>query len=334
MSDIEQYMARPAAPASGRTGQGTAVEQSRAVEEVRASMVMARQFPRIEAAARSRIKEACETMALAERAFYAVPKGGTTISGPSIHLAKEVARCWGNITHGLVEMRRDDEFGQSEMQAWAWELETNHRVSSTFIVPHQIMASKKRKDLVDLQDIYTNNANNGARRLREMIFTVIPVSVVEYAKQTCAATLKHGGGVPMAQRIEDIVKRFAQLGVIPDQLERNRNRSMADWTEHDIAQLNVLGGSLYRNEITREDAFPDERMTLDALAKQAPKAAAKPAAPAPDPVWEQEQPEPAFEESAEWQGNAVPFHADGDRDVENVGRSWPQVRQPGSGGVE
>jgi hypothetical protein len=256
----EQYL--QAAPAPGRVGQGTAVEQSRAVAEVQAAVMVARQFPRIEAYSISRMTEACKQPALAKRAFYSFPKGGSTVAGETIHLAKELARCWGNIQYGLVELRRDDEFAQSEMQAWAWDMESNERVSTTFIVPHARWAQNKAQKLSDFRDIYENNSNNGSRRLREMIFSVLPVWYIEQAKDLCTTTLKHGGGVPLAQRVAQATSAYQARGITTDQLEQNRGRKVADWTDMDLAQLEILYQSLERGEVTPSEAFPEQRVTV------------------------------------------------------------------------
>ncbi len=157
----------PAVPAPGRIGQGTAVEQSRAVAEVQAAIIVAQQCPRHVDVARNEMRVTCGMLGLAERAFYQYPKGRQTVSGPSVHLARELARCWGNVDYGIKELRRDDEYGQSEMQAWAWDQQTNTRSSNTFIVPHK-RDSASGSTLTSIRDIYENNANNGARRLREM----------------------------------------------------------------------------------------------------------------------------------------------------------------------
>ena len=81
----------PAAPGADRIGQGTAVEQSRAVAEVQAAIYVARQFPREIGRSRNAMQSACASMALAEKAFYKFPRAGGTVSGPSIHLAKACA---------------------------------------------------------------------------------------------------------------------------------------------------------------------------------------------------------------------------------------------------
>lgn len=93
--------AQPTAPSAMAT-----VEEARAVQEVRAALVIAKRFPRDEVEARGRILEACKRPGLAERAMYSYPRGGTRVTGPSIRLAETLARFWGNLSYGIREIER------------------------------------------------------------------------------------------------------------------------------------------------------------------------------------------------------------------------------------
>lgn len=258
---MNQPIPLPSTNAPSRVGQGTAVEQSRAEAEVKAAVVVAQQCPRSTSAAMASMQESCGHMALAEKAFFRYSRGGSQVTGPTIHLAKELARVWGNVQYGIAELRRDDEYGQSEMQAWAWDLQTNARNSNTFIVQHLRDTRQGSKKLTDQRDIYENNANNGARRLREAIFTVLPLWFVESAKELCIKTLENGGGKPLAERIADAIRVFGDLGITATQLKEKVGRSSDDWTAHDVAQLAVIFKSIRAGETTKDDEFPPERVT-------------------------------------------------------------------------
>ena len=251
----------PATASPDRIGQSTAIEQSRAVAEVQAAIYVARQFPRDIGRSRSAMQAACGTMALAEKAFYKFPRAGGSVEGSTIHLAKTLAQSWGNIQYGVSEMRRDDSFRQSEMQAWAWDVEANTRHVLTFIVPHAKFASGKVKQLEDLRDIYENNANNGARRLREAIFAVVPDFFIDEAEELCRETLHKGDGKPIEQRAEGAIGVFKGLGISEERLEQKLGRKKAQWTGADIAQLLITHKSIDRREIAVDEAFPQARIT-------------------------------------------------------------------------
>lgn len=268
----------PALPTPGHIGQATAIEQSRAVAEVHAAIVVAQQCPRSIQAALAAMRESCRQTRLAERAFYRYSRGGSTVSGASVHLARELARCFGNIQYGIAELRRDDAEGYSEMQAYAWDVQTNTRSAQIFIVPHKRDKKGGPVALTDLRDIYENAANQGARRLRAAIFSILPPWFVEEAEDLCMRTLAEGGGKPLAQRVAVAIKAFEALGVTADQLEQRLDRKSDRWTEHDVAQLTVTYRSLQRGEVTKDEEFPPPRVTAAEI-----REAAKPT-PEPAPV--------------------------------------------------
>ena len=232
-----------------------AIEQHRAAMEVQAAVVVAQNVPRDMMRAEGEMQDACGRLALANRAFYSVPNRG---SGPSVHLARELARIWGNLQYGVHELRRDDEAGMSEVQAFAWDVQTNTRSTRTFQVPHQKMAGGKRRALVDLNDVYLNNQNVGARAVRECIYTVLPVSYVETAMDLCRATIQNGDGVPLPDRIEQMVTAFAKLGVKQAALETRLAKKRGQWDAGDVASASVVYTSLSRGETTVGEEFPNE----------------------------------------------------------------------------
>lgn len=290
LSPVEHL--RPVATPA-RVGQATAVEQSRAVAEVQAAVLVAQQCPRSVDRAVADMRRSCSEMALAQRAFFRFSRGGSQVSGASVYLARELARCWGNIDYGVGEMRRDDDAAQSEMRAWAWDQETNARASSTFIVPHMRDKRGGPERLVDLRDIYENNANQGARRVREAIFSVLPGWYVEEAKDLCTKTLERGDGRPLGERIEQAIKLFGALGVSADQMERKLGRPQVQWNARDLGELTTVYQSIGRGEANVDDEFPPIRVTADevlANATQAPAPA--PAEPPPAPPVAEPEPTP------------------------------------------
>ena len=210
----------------------------------------------------AQMREACAQRGLADRAFFKFPKGGSTVAGPSVHLARELARCFGNIQYGITELRRDDREAYSEMQAWAWDVEKNTRSTNTFVVPHKRDKRGGPETLTDLRDVYENNANQGSRRLREAIFSILPTWFVEEAKEACTKTLQgQGDGKPLAQQIADSIKVFDSLGVKLDRLEAKIGSKSADWTPQDLAGLRVSHSSIKQGTVTADEEFPPVRLT-------------------------------------------------------------------------
>ncbi|HEX6684987.1 MAG TPA: hypothetical protein VF062_19515 [Candidatus Limnocylindrales bacterium] len=246
------------------SSEATAVEQARAVAEVAAAVKVAQQFPRDIARALGQMREACKQKSLADRAFYSLPRAGGRVEGSTVHLAREIGRCWGNLDYGVRELRRDDDAGVSEMQAWAWDQENNVRSSRSFVVPHARMVGsakrgdKRRERLDDLADIANNNNSVAARAVRESVFAVLPVWFREEAEQIAAATLNGAeSGKTIDQQIADAVSHFGDaFGVTVKQLETRLDRKRADWTGQDLGVLRVIASEISRGEKTVEQQFP------------------------------------------------------------------------------
>lgn len=276
---------RPA-PAPTWVGQATAVEQARAVAEVAAAVQVAKMFPRDITAAQADMRRACSRFAMADRAFFNFRRGGKNVNGPTVYLARELARCFGNMQWGLVELRRDDAGGTSEMQAFAWDVENNSRQSTTFVVPHArdvtVDGENEIRPLATLRDVYENNANLGARRQREMILGLLPQWFVDEAIDLCRAALKRGeGDKTLDQRITHAVTQFAEaFRVDRSRLERRVGAPIAAWSEQDVADIGIVFRSLQRGETTVAEQFPTSSVTVEDIV--GPAAAAPPAAaPAP-----------------------------------------------------
>lgn len=300
MNDIDMYM--PRGGVQGHAGQSTMVEASRAVEEVRAKIIVARQFPRDVQGAIRQIEETFSVPQMADRSFFSYSKGkGKPVTGPTIHLAKAVAQAWGNIRSGVWEMSRLN--GQSEMRAWAWDMQTNQEAELIFIVEHAIDTRDGRKELTDQRSIYENNANMGNRRLRAALESVIPAYVFDIAKDVAAKTLRDGGGMPLAVRVVKALQAFSEFGVEPEQIEQERGRERGKWTDIDMAHLRVVIGSLRNGEITADDVFPPRALQVADVAPVVP-------------------PQPA---------QAVPAMVDVPLSDAYEGDPWPEVAQPGGG---
>lgn len=194
------------------------VASTRQAAEVQAAMVVAKRFPRDETAAFARIMAACKRKTLADQALYAYPRGGETVTGPSIRLAEALAQAWGNVDCGLAEL--DQRNGETIMQACAWDLESNTRIVRTFSVRHERHTRNGVKKLTDPRDIYELGANQGARRLRACILAVIPGDVVEAAVSECEKTMQGDNSEPIADRARKMVAAFAEMGVTQAQIEK------------------------------------------------------------------------------------------------------------------
>jgi len=228
---------------------------SRYVQEVQGMIIMAKKFPRDQFAAYNRIMEACKRKSLAEVAQYEFPRGGEKVTGPSIRLAEVLAQNWGNISTGIIELEQN--YGESKVMAFAWDLETNYREERIFTVKHERKAKGVIKKLDDPRDIYELVANLGARRKRSCILAVIPKDIVEAAEAQCEETLKKSNaGKPLVDRIRDMFAKFqADFGVTKDMIEEFIGCRAEAFTERDVMKLARVYNSLRDGMAKREDFF-------------------------------------------------------------------------------
>ena len=231
------------------------IESARAVQEVQASMVIAKRFPRDQNLAYTRIIKACERLSLAKNAQYAYPRGGQSVTGPSIRLAEVLALNWGNLEFGIRELSQTD--GWSEIEAFAWDLETNTKQVKTFKVPHKRYTKERGNvSLTDPRDIYEHIANQGARRVRACILGVVPGDIVEAALDQCERTMRRGNAdKPLQDRIRIMLKGFSDIGVNQAMIKTRLGHNVDLITEEELLELNKIGRSLIDNMTSREDWF-------------------------------------------------------------------------------
>lgn len=250
------------------------VEKARAKNEVQGALVIAKNYPRDTVAAFARIMESCKRITLAQTALYSYPRGGETVTGPSIRLAEVLAQNYGNIEFGTREL--DRLAGRSVAESYCWDLETNVRQTMVFEVPHEIgLKGGKKKFLTDPRDIYELVANMGARRRRACILGIIPADITEAARDRCRKTLAEGGGEPMVDRIRRVVTAFEAVGVSLEMLERRLDHEIKLTTGDEIVELQAIYNSLKDKQAKRSDFFDfkDEEpesadaKTLDLAAK-------------------------------------------------------------------
>ncbi len=217
------------------------VEQQRAMAEVQSAIVLAKKFPRNQIEAMDRIAVACQRPGLAEQALYTYSRGGTEITGPSIRLAEAIAQNWGNLQFGIKELEQRN--GESTVEAFAWDVETNTRQVKTFQVKHERHTKKGSYKLEDSRDIYELIANNGARRLRACILGIIPGDVVEAAVAQCEQTLKAKADTS-PEALKKLVTAFEAFKVTKEQIEKRIQRRLDTITPAQIIQLRKIYNSL------------------------------------------------------------------------------------------
>lgn len=253
--------------APARRDASVETESSRAIAEVQAAMVIAQRFPREQQKAMDRILTACTRPALAEKAMYSFARGGTEITGPSIRLAEAIAQQWGNMKFGIRELEQRAGVGmkpgESTVEAFAWDVETNTLSTKTFQVPHVRHTRNGQTKLTDPRDIYELVANNGARRLRACILAVIPGDVTENAVRQCQTTLTTKIKVT-PELIKSLVEKFATIGVTKKAIEARIQRNIDAITPALVVNLGSIFNSINDGMSAAVDWFEVDAATAAA----------------------------------------------------------------------
>lgn len=270
------------------------IESSRAVAEAQGKLVIAKKFPRDQAQAFERTIESCKRLSLAESALYSFPRGGSTISGPSIRFAEELARNWGNIDFGMRELSQKE--GESEVEVYCWDLETNAISSFKFSVKHELHTRNGVKKLTDPRDIYEMVANQASRRLRARILSVLPPDLIQKALEQIEMTLR-GDKPTVKGRIDIMVKKFKDLNVEGKAITKYLGKPLKNIDETDLSNLVGIYNTINDGIKPASDYFEVSDETAKAVkkietdVKKGPEPAPSPEpAPAPEPA---PKPEPA-----------------------------------------
>lgn len=254
---------------------GAEMVASREAQEVQVAMAAAKRFPRDPVTAYNHIMSDCARRSLAEKAMYEYPRGGSMITGPSIHLARALARGWGNIKSGFKVLEENPK--SSVVMAYCHDLETNYYEEKIFTVQHVRETKNGGYALTDPRDIYEMVANQAARRERSCILSVIPADVVEAAVEQCKITLQDGAKMPLVDMVRHLVKNYQeQFGVTAAMLESFIGCKKEAFSIQSVIRLKNVYNTLRDGSASAEQYFD--------MSMAAPQPEPQPEAP--------EQPEP------------------------------------------
>lgn len=207
------------------------IEARRAMEEVRAAITIAKQFPRNMAEAKDKIVQAFMDPDIAASAMYQYAKGSSDVSGLSIRAAEIIAQNWCNFQWGTRELEQRS--GETTVQAYAWDVENNTRSVQDFKVQHYIDTRRGRKYIDDPREIYELGANQGSRRVRARILALIPRDVQLAVERQAEATLRTKVDLSpekLPSVIKNILEQFAPFKVTRDMLETRIQRKLESIT--------------------------------------------------------------------------------------------------------
>lgn len=268
------------AQAGGINAGAVAIEQERAIAEAQGQLTLAKKFPRSMSAAINEFLDACKSPDFAATAFYSVPNRG---SGPSIRLAEEAARCYGNFVYGHRELSRSE--GKSEIEVYAWDMEKNNRSSRQITVMHVVDTKNGPKKLTDQADIDNKIANVASKQMRGRILALMPKHMIAAGIAEAKRTLAGGNEKPISERIVAMAGAFGKFGVTNDMLVAYLGHPVDHTTIDELADMMGIYNAI-RDGAKASDYFSagekaekqeTNASTAAAIVSQAKQAAASPA---------------------------------------------------------
>jgi len=234
-----------------------------AQHEIQSAIIVAQKFRRNEDGAYSRLMKSCTRPSFAEEATYSFPRGGATVEGPSVNLAREFARVWGNVRYGLEVVREDDESRQ--IRGWAWDLETNIKVSAEDEFKKLIFRKQGGWVKPDERDLRELTNRRGAILVRNCLLQILPRDFVEDAVAKVKETLKGGVTANPDAAKKKILGAFSELNVSGEMLEAFLGHPVGQATPDEIAGLR----GIYQSIRDGNSTWADYQKALDAKPEKA-----------------------------------------------------------------
>ena len=216
--------------------------------EVDVQIATAKRYPRNIA----KFRQDCLAMATVDQetaagCFYAIPRAGKTIEGPSIRLAEIVGSAWGNIRYGTRVVETEQRWVTA--QGVAYDLEKN--VWVTVEVRRRITDSGGRRYNDDMINVTAQAAMSIA--LRNAIFRVVPLVYVKEVYEEAKAVAV-GKGLDLSTQRKNALVWFSRVGATEAELLKLLGRAaMADVDYDDIVALRGLRTAIHDGETTWQD---------------------------------------------------------------------------------
>jgi hypothetical protein len=189
---------------------------------------------------------------------YSVPRGGKAITGPSVHLAKILAQCWGNMRIEAKVVAVDGTHVTSE--GICFDLENNLAIKAQ--VKRSITGRTGRfsEDMITV----TGNAANSIA-LRNAILSVIPKGVVDKvyseAKKVIAGDLSDETKL-IAKRKQVFDKLRDTFSVTDKEILTAIGKAAIEYvTADDIIVLIGIGTAIKDGDTTVDQAFRGKKET-------------------------------------------------------------------------
>jgi hypothetical protein len=225
--------------------------EARTRGEIDVQIVTARRFPR---SIRTFKVTALEMVTLDEETaaacFYALPRDGKTVEGPSARLAEIVASAWGHMRVEGRPVGEDDRFITA--RGTAWDLQNN--VAIAFECRRRITNKAGKRFSDDMIGVTANAASSIA--IRNAVFKVVP-SPFWRPLFIEARKVAVGDASTLADRRAKSLAAFQQMGVTQERVFGLLEvKGVEDITLDHLATLRGLFTAIREGDTTVDEAFP------------------------------------------------------------------------------
>lgn len=205
------------------------------------------------AVARSELVQlATEDPDIAASCFYAIPRGGKMIEGPSARFAEMVAYSWGNIQVQGRIVSTDKTHVYAEAQCVDLE-----KITSATVEVSQRITDKNGNRYNDDMITVTGMATISIA-VRNAVFKVVPFSLVKSIYEQ-ARTVAAGKAGSLAQTRQRLLAWFAKVGVDEERLlAKIGKREVKEIGLEEIKTLRGIATALKDNEIDVSEIFPEK----------------------------------------------------------------------------
>lgn len=238
------------------SGHGLEVIETTALQEITKGEVdiqvtTARRFPRsIRKFQHDALSMATIDRDTAASCFYALPRGGNTIEGPSTRLAEIVAGCWGNLRCESRVTDIGNEFVTA--QGTAWDMERNVLIRTE--VKRRITNRSGARFNEDMITVTGNAAASIA--FRNAVFKVVPSAYVNTILDQARSTAV-GDSRTLVQSRAAAFAWLAKAGAHEDRvLALLKKTSIEDVGLEEVKTLRGLATAIKEGTTTVDESFP------------------------------------------------------------------------------
>lgn len=272
---VERYK-NPETAVTAAAAQATALVQAR--------FIMAMQRPRDLMVVREKMLADASRPGFAAVARYSIPRGGKSITGPSIRFAEAAARALGNLHIDQTVIYEDGE--KRVCKVTVIDLESNISVDQSFVVEklverrqlrgseqpvHVRVGSEGQKVFICAAsegDVFMKQQNLASKAIRNCVLRILPGDILEETLAQCDVTQRSEDAADPAAAAKKIADAFRALNVGAGALKEFLGHDIATASPAELAELRAVYSAVRDGEASWQEV-------IDARAAELAKRAAK-----------------------------------------------------------